>query len=602
MKYCLVSFLLILFAASGCSQDNGSVFQYSDGDIESEFAIEGEKEQESEPVLENEEQESEPTLEYEEESLVDGDEDIIELEDTENEEEAPEIESENPSEMESNEIETEGIDYEEEIFEVESDDPFELESNEIEAETTDYSEKETDEIEVIALEPDHTLPDSVDSEFVVETSGFQFVGILKEMRWIASSGETLQNHTGEINIDTRGNAIAFATPDSPKHFSHVRVYLDHFQMGGGDGRGIIVDPHAWQGMGGGDGRGIVIPELFIKSIGDTAWSNVELRFEITSYATPNSAEERLALARQFVNGLTVWQNGMQVGQGDADATMNRCAIFPSTGTGQASCYSSEGETIPCEFTGQDGETASLSEFVEEDGKQKDLATGLVWDSSPTENLSFNESKTSCESRSMRIPTLFEIRTIMDFGQNDRALAPPFSASQKNLWTATSVSEEKVDGDSEGSDGDLEEKSPKNYVLDSKTGNVAESPITSTKAAICVKGVGLVLNAEKKIPFIDTVSGRMWNETGSAGSWNEALEICKNSMQEGFSDWRLPNIAELTLLQGRLSPGETSYWSSTSYMPLTKNAWIYDGITWQDKVKTESHFVLCIRNIPQFSGL
>lgn len=123
---------------------------------------------------------------------------------------------------------------------------------------------------------------------------------------------------------------------------------------------------------------------------------------------------------------------------------------------------------------------------------------------------------------------------------------------------------------------------------------------------------------------DSVTGLMWqdepipaaeqtaykNETnnGKVGNWNYAKAYCENLTLGGYSDWRLPNIYELTTLLDNTKSSKpyvidgieniafTGYWSSTTNASNLDSVWLvyfHDGYdNWYDK--TVSYYVRCVR--------
>lgn len=85
---------------------------------------------------------------------------------------------------------------------------------------------------------------------------------------------------------------------------------------------------------------------------------------------------------------------------------------------------------------------------------------------------------------------------------------------------------------------------------------------------------------------DSTTALQWqdNEVGSEMTWEDAITHCEDLVLDGHSDWRLPNLKELTSLvdDSRVSPSiDTSvfeyttsnlYWSSTTYAGNASLAW------------------------------
>ena len=118
---------------------------------------------------------------------------------------------------------------------------------------------------------------------------------------------------------------------------------------------------------------------------------------------------------------------------------------------------------------------------------------------------------------------------------------------------------------------------------------------------------------------DNRTGLMWVKDGnSAGcnnggtlTWDAAITFCEGLTYAGYSDWRLPNRRELMSIvdYGTYNPSISAtyfpntqskqsifYWTSTTYVPATIDAWtvtFYDGYVAPD-VKTDSVYVRCVR--------
>lgn len=123
---------------------------------------------------------------------------------------------------------------------------------------------------------------------------------------------------------------------------------------------------------------------------------------------------------------------------------------------------------------------------------------------------------------------------------------------------------------------------------------------------------------------DSVTGLMWQDEpitevektalykktnrSKAGDWNYAKTYCENLTLSGFSDWRLPNIYELTtlldntksstpiIIDGIENISSFYYWSSTTNASVPSGAWVvYFGNgndAWDNKAS--SNYVRCVR--------
>ena len=95
------------------------------------------------------------------------------------------------------------------------------------------------------------------------------------------------------------------------------------------------------------------------------------------------------------------------------------------------------------------------------------------------------------------------------------------------------------------------------------------------------------------------------------TWDGAMAYAGELIWEGRQDWRLPSVFELeTLLdRSRYRPvirpeipfqDIQSYWSSTTFGPATKNAWIvmFDGAYVLSYSKGNIYQVRCVRGPDQ----
>ena len=134
-----------------------------------------------------------------------------------------------------------------------------------------------------------------------------------------------------------------------------------------------------------------------------------------------------------------------------------------------------------------------------------------------------------------------------------------------------------------------------------------------------KGTALAYTDNGNATITDTATGLMWKKcsegktgntcaTGSntTKTWTQALSVCEADTTASFTDWRLPNIRELSSLVDyeRFSPAinpffsteSNLYWSSTTYLDDPYFAWFvsfHDGDT-NVVDKTYPYYVRCVR--------
>ncbi len=124
-------------------------------------------------------------------------------------------------------------------------------------------------------------------------------------------------------------------------------------------------------------------------------------------------------------------------------------------------------------------------------------------------------------------------------------------------------------------------------------------------------VSLVAGLSKSGNIVtDSQTRLQWqdNTTPATMSWQDAIDYCEDLSLDGYSDWRLPNLKELTSLvdDSRVSPSiDTSvfehtasnfYWSSTTYAGAASIAWgvgFYSGYQ-GNSTKSRSYYVRCVR--------
>jgi len=308
---------------------------------------------------------------------------------------------------------------------------------------------------------------------------------------------------------------------------------------------------------------------------------------------------------------------------------------PLPDTGITKCYNDTVE-IPCpspgqDFYGQDGNyTINPPSYTKLDangnvlpdsattwGMVKDNVTGLIWENKTVDGSIHDAGKTYTwdDAQSVfiaqlnasnfgghndwRLPSREELRSIVDYSRYNPAINTGyFPNTQSNSYSSSSTdasytSRAWLMSFYYGSDGSYA-KSNSYYVRAVRGGQSGSS-------------ANLVINNDGTVT--DTTTGLMWQQaTGNNGvamTWKAALAYCENLSLADYTDWRLPNIKELSSLVdlSRYNPAidpkfseSSDYWSSSTHTPYTNYAWygyFYYGYD-TDNFKSSSYYVRCVR--------
>ena len=109
--------------------------------------------------------------------------------------------------------------------------------------------------------------------------------------------------------------------------------------------------------------------------------------------------------------------------------------------------------------------------------------------------------------------------------------------------------------------------------------------------------------------IDGTTGLQWQDNAVYSlTWTAAIEHCEDLSLDGHSDWRLPNLSELSSIldDTRYNPSidntvfqntaSRHYWPSTTHAGNSRHVWYVDFYNGYQNYyfKTNSSYVRCVR--------
>ncbi len=305
-------------------------------------------------------------------------------------------------------------------------------------------------------------------------------------------------------------------------------------------------------------------------------------------------------------------------------------------TGQKLCYGPNGEAIPCEGSGQDGECCKAEEMIERgrfrsrENMVLDALTGLEWtrDASVTEfPLPWDEAFDFIRNMNdevysghsdWRLPNRRELFSLVSHTKINPALDDGHlfeNVFSGYYWTSTTCSRFPKQAWYVHFGGARVQRGMKHgsyMVWPVRSEEIRSDAIVATGQTSCFDGFGKLVpcgstcqdgDLQQGIPWpkprfierqeeiIDRLTGLSWTRNADLGNgtvnWSEALKTIDslNSQKlSGRNNWRLPNIRELESLVdlGRHSPAlpkhhpfenvRPFYWSSTTSVYDTLYAW------------------------------
>ncbi len=283
-------------------------------------------------------------------------------------------------------------------------------------------------------------------------------------------------------------------------------------------------------------------------------------------------------------------------------------------TGQTACYDNTGEkTCPdpgAPFYGQDSqyqpqhprsytklgaggvELDPGADHIDDGGPwimTRDNVTGLIWELKTAGNVSDKYDWTSADTYAedlalggftdWRVPTIKELRYLIDHGRSGPAIDPWFWVDDTSLyWSSTTDANDSNYAWLAGFGGSGTEWSM------SKTGNWLVLAVHGETPGVFEDGTTsgrMVVNVDNTVT--DTATGLMWQRSsGPISDWQDALALAEGLVLDDYSDWRLPNFNELGSIVNFMAfapaidftifpSTAASYWTSTTDASDASNA-------------------------------
>ena len=282
-------------------------------------------------------------------------------------------------------------------------------------------------------------------------------------------------------------------------------------------------------------------------------------------------------------------------------------------TGQTTCYNAN-TSITCpsfgeSFYGQDANyTINAPSYTDNGTTITNNVTDLIWQKEDDNNTrNWSEAGTYCDALTLgsnsdwRLPTKKELMRIANFETYNPAINLTYfpNTNSSYYWSSIAYS-------SNTSRAWLVSFN-ESYVFD-------HNKSSSYNYVRCVRGdLSTSSFTDNGYDITNNESGLMWQkeDDNTTRNWETALSYCEGLTLGSKSDWRLPDINELESItdDSTHSPSINStyfpntnslgYWSSTTYVDSTSNAWIvdfnYGEVTTSPKSNSNFfRYVRCVR--------
>ncbi len=373
-------------------------------------------------------------------------------------------------------------------------------------------------------------------------------------------------------------------------------------------------------------------------------------FEVVGYQNPNTANWRVTVknreTNETVEGVYPFNLKGSLYQLDSgEWVLASCGgeeiLSEWEGKSQRQFYKLEG-TDPVEYieankskksfllkTGQTRSYADFDDGYYQIGKERsytrddekevviDNATGLMWqDNAEAKTVQKNwyNAKSYCQNLILggysdwRVPTILELKSIIDMGREHPATDPVFQYIVNDDYWSSTVGASKYSEDNVWIYNFYKNED----YWDDKTDSVH---IRCVRSEID-NDINFIRKSDQTV--LDAKMGLMWQDDADAKivskDWKGAIDYCKNLSLAGYNDWRLPNYNEMESIvdYNWINPAinrsfkniATSleatnyYWTSTTNK-FWKNPFLFGfffGNNTSSFGKSGTHRVRCVRSV------